>query len=43
MDRQDMANFISEKFEEEVSATSVIRALDKYKMTLKVMRREAEQ
>jgi hypothetical protein len=43
MDRCEMVYFISEKFEEEVSVTSITRALDKHKMTFKVMRRVAEQ
>ncbi|KAF4629024.1 hypothetical protein G7Y89_g9127 [Cudoniella acicularis] len=35
MDRYEMIDFISEKFEEEVSVTSITRALDKHKMTFK--------
>ena len=43
MDRHDMVDFFSKRFEEDVSVTTVTRALDKHKMTLKVMRRVAEQ
>lgn len=43
MDRHEMIDFISKKFEEEASVTNVTRALDKHNMTLKVMRRVAEQ
>jgi hypothetical protein len=38
-----MVDFISEHFKEEISVTSITRALDKHKMTVKVMRRVAEQ
>lgn len=43
MNRREMVDFISDKFEEEVSVTSITRALDKRRITLKVMRRVAEQ
>lgn len=43
MDRHEMIDFISKKFEEDVSVTTVTRALDKHNMTLKIMRRVAEQ
>jgi len=43
MDRHEMVDFISKKFDEDVSMTTVTRALDKHNMTLKLMRRVAEQ
>ncbi|KAK7928432.1 hypothetical protein PG985_005430 [Apiospora marii] len=43
MDRREMMGFISKEFEVDVSATSISRALDKRTMTLKVMRRVAQQ
>lgn len=43
MDRREMADFIGNRFNEDVSVTSITRALEKDRITLKVMRRVAQQ
>jgi transposase len=43
MDQREMVDFISDKFDEEVSVTTIARTLNRRKMTQKVMRRIAEQ
>jgi SOS response regulatory protein OraA/RecX len=43
LDRRKIASFIRDKFNKEVSVTTITRALQTHRITLKVIRRVAEQ